>query len=215
MRWTADPTQGRAERGRSRPLRGLATASTVTFAVVVVACSQSSQPSWCTDGANDPPPSVQGTWQIDCVALLGIPKPSELTPLAAVPYTGLPRASTIGSLSDAQLGILCDFDTCLTMGGYRHDVCTDKACPPPQPGFPPAGSFQLETVPIIADLMETWFPTTYCTSPSPSRQSCIQELLNTFAGCHVGLWEDCSRTLAVGQSSTTCTERNLLCNTSP
>ena len=143
MSSVADPTQGRGERGRSRPLHGLATASTVTFAVVVVACSQSSQPSWCTDGANDPPPSVQGTWQIDCVALLGIPMPCELTPLEAVPYTGLPRADTIGSLTDDEIGRLCDFDRCLGMGGYRHDWCTDKRARLSNRGSPRLALFSL------------------------------------------------------------------------
>jgi len=68
-------------------------------------------------GSNSPP---EGTWMVDCVAVLGSPPPSAQTPLAGLPYSGVPRDKLIGELTDDELGRLCDFDQCLFENGYRH-----------------------------------------------------------------------------------------------
>ena len=46
------------------------------------------------------PVSSEGTWMVDCVGVLGIPTPSGLMPLAAVPRSGLSRNERIGDLSE-------------------------------------------------------------------------------------------------------------------
>jgi hypothetical protein len=66
----------------------------------------------------------RGTWAIDCVAVVGAPV-SELTPLSAVPYSGVPRDKLISELTDDELLRLSDFLQCITGNGY-HYVC-DRA----------------------------------------------------------------------------------------
>jgi len=66
-------------------------------------------------------PRVDGTWAIDCMAVVGAPA-SELTPLSAVPYSGAPRDKLISELTDEELLRLADFTYCVGSGGY-HFVC--------------------------------------------------------------------------------------------
>lgn len=130
--------------------------------------------------------------------------------LEAVPYSGAPRDRLIGELTDHDLGKLCDFDVCVTENGYRHDFCTDRWCAP----YVPAG-FHLETVPLLADALYTYYTMTADTAGSPSREECVRLYRNTFGACHVGQWEDCTRQISVlplaGRSTPSCGERNTEC----
>jgi hypothetical protein len=167
-------------------------------------------------GSSTPSSPPTGTWMVDCVSVLGIPTPSGQMPLAAVPLSGLPRDVHIGDLSDAQLGHLADYTACLFGNGYRHDCCSDTACPHTVPGDPPIGPFRLETVPLLADALSTCYPTTYGESSSPSRENNMSLDRGTFGNCHVGLYEDCMREqvsapLADATPSPDCTEFNDLC----
>jgi hypothetical protein len=137
----------------------------------------------------------QGTWQVDCVAVLGTPTISAQIPLSAVPYSGVPRDGLIGDLSDEQLGAFCDFIICLA-GGYRANCCTESYCPPTVPGAPPSGQFRAESPPLIAASMTTCFEASYGDANWPSREDCVSEYRSSFGECHVGLWEDCSREVA-------------------
>jgi hypothetical protein len=158
----------------------------------------------------------EGTWMVDCVAVLGIPTPSGQMPLAAVPRSGLPRDERIGDLSDADLARLADYDVCLGSNGYRHDCCWDNSCPYTLPGDPPIGPFRLETAAPIADQVSTCYVSTYGTASLPSREDHVSLLRGTFGACHVGLYEDCRRENTSAPFGVTawgpdCSEFNSLC----
>lgn len=164
------------------------------------------------------PPSGSDVRQLDCVAVLGIAGPSAHLPLAAMPYSGAPRDLRIGDLTDDELGALCDFDVCLG-NGYRHECCSAKfGCVPPAAlGDEPSRSFELNTVPLLASFVYSCYPVPADEAGLPSRESCLTVYRNTFAGCHVGAWEDCSREIAADPlagpagGSPDCKERNSLC----
>ena len=146
---------------------------------------------------SDAPAAEAQTWMVDCVAVLGAPPPASETPLAAVPYSGARRDKRIGELTDDELGKFSDFEQCLSANGYRHDCCTGAYCPNIEPVDQPVAAFRLETIPLIAAVMDTCFATTAGGSGAPSREDSMALYRNYFAACHVGLWEDCSRELAI------------------
>ena len=155
-----------------------------------------------------PSGSAGNTWQIDCVAVLGVAGASALMPVEAMPYSGAPRDKRIGELTDDELGKLCDFDTCSGQNGYRHDFCTDLSC------GSMVGPFRLETVPLLASAMQTWYASS---SHNPSREQAVQLYRQYFGACHVAQWEDCTREESVDPlggisvEAPDCAERNLLC----
>jgi hypothetical protein len=156
-----------------------------------------------------------GTWMVDCVAVLGAPRPSGQIPLAAVPYSGLPRDEVLGQLTDEQLGQLADFEVCLEINGYRHDCCSDTYCPPTAPD-PPIGSFVLRTVPLIANAVYTCYPDSPGDASAPSREAQVTFYRNNYGNCHVGLYEDCDRErasdpLGLAGWGPDCWEVNSLC----
>ncbi|MGH7271670.1 MAG: hypothetical protein ACREJ3_14660 [Polyangiaceae bacterium] len=176
----------------------------LALTIIVAAC-----------GASNPARS-EGTWMVDCVAVLGIPTPSGQMPLAAVPRSGLQRDERIGDLSDADLGRLADYAACIGSNGYRHDCCSDMYCPYTLPGDPPIGPFRLETTLPIADELSTCYASTQGTSSLPSREDDISLFRSNFAACHVGLYEDCQRENAAapfgdGAWGPDCWEFNSLC----
>jgi len=160
-------------------------------------------------------PGTGGTWQVDCVAVLGTLPQSGQMPLQAIPYSGVARDKRFAELGDADLGRFCDFYVCLgSNGGYRSDCCDDQGCPPNAPSL---GPFQLETTPLLGDLMDTCYESTYGEAAVPSRQDCISLFRSEFGACHVGLWEDCDREIAsyplglTGAYGPDCKEMNLGC----
>lgn len=162
------------------------------------------------------PPAAPNTTAIDCVALMGVPTPSPLTPLAALPRSGVPRDKLIGELTDAELGRLVDFEACLSLNGYLHDCCSENYCMPVLPTEPPIGPFHLETVPLIASLVTTCTRSTEAESGDPSREATMQLYRKQFGACHAGLWEDCDREgtlglLGLGSSNYACLEKDLEC----
>jgi hypothetical protein len=144
------------------------------------------------------------TWAIDCVAVLGSSQPTPLMPLSTVPVSGLPRDKHIAELSDAELGLFCDFLQCQTVNGYR-EVCYRGGT---------------SVLPILSDAVATCrrMPIPYFGSNGDleSREDCIQFYRAYWSRCSVALMEDCGREVAIGllgasDDRPSCAERDREC----
>jgi hypothetical protein len=115
------------------------------------------------------------------------------TPYAEIPYSGVPRDGTLGSLSDAELGQLCDFDACIRVDGYLRNCWSYNTHD--------GTAYQLETLPLVAGGVFTCY-----VNPNPadgryevswlSRDSCVYTYRHQFAKCNTAIWEDCLREAA-------------------
>lgn len=141
-------------------------------------------------------PAAPETYAIDCVAVLGMLGQMPLTqkvPPSSMPYSGVPRDKVIADLSDAEIGKLADFETCIVGNGYRH-VCYFYKSHVTQ-GID--GSFRLNTVPLIAETSVLDF--CYSTQGGPSADSIHSRevwasiMRRQFGDCPVAGWEDCDR----------------------
>ena len=134
-------------------------------------------------------PYRSGTWAIDCVAVVGMPV-SELTPLSAVPYSGVPREKLIKNLTDEEIGRLSDFMQCLSGGGY-HAVCVE------------ARGNRVEGPEVLTDYLGTCFRTPFPYlghgGGSETREEVSRFLREYYGACGVGITEDCSREMVVGE----------------
>jgi hypothetical protein len=152
-------------------------ATMVAFATAPVVACGTSPPS------ADAGTTTDATWMVDCVAVLGGPRPSSQSPLDAVPRSGVPREKQIAALSDEDLGRLCDFDACITSNGYRR-TC-DGSGPQLQP----------EVVSTLSSAVVSCYPTPAGAVQDgwDSREDCMSIYRAYFASCHVSSWEDCLR----------------------
>ena len=170
--------------GRAKCVAGFRAPMQIAAAIsLIAACGSANAPN-------------EGTWMVDCVAVLGAPEGMTQTPLAGVPYSGAPRDKRIGDLTDDELGKLVDFDVCLDYDGYRVNCCTNTGCPYAPAGDPQIGPFRLETVPVLADAVSTCGLAPGVDAYFPSREDAMSLYRSTFAGCHVSFWEDCEREFA-------------------
>jgi len=143
---------------------------------------------------NGDAPRVNGTWAIDCVAVVGAPV-SELTPLSAVPYSGVPRDKLISELTDDELLRLSDFLQCITGNGY-HYVC-DHA----------KSSGRLDSVMRVeSPMVLTNYVTSCARTPdnymggnnAPEVREEMPRFYRTYYGsCLVGIYEDCNREVGI------------------
>ena len=117
-------------------------------------------------------------------------------PLASMPYSGAPRDETFGEASDDDLGRFADFEWCLKTNGYRHECYVDTG--PDSSGT--YGSFQLETIPLVADSVHSCIVTPGGSGDSSiqSREQSMAILRSQYGSCHVGPAEDCDREQASG-----------------
>lgn len=140
----------------------------------------------CSSDAVYSPPSLEHeTWAIDCVAVLGMLRPSTPLPLESVPYSGVPRDKRFGELTEEELFRLCDFNSCAGSNGYQREC------------FHSAAELQLETVPLISEAIFT------CRrvkpfelkdyGSMPSRENCMEIYRGALARCLVAASEDCNR----------------------
>ncbi|MCL2726290.1 MAG: hypothetical protein FWD69_17855 [Polyangiaceae bacterium] len=130
-----------------------------------------------------------GTWAIDCVAVVGMPV-SALTPLSAVPYSGVPREKLIKELTDEEIGRFSDFVQCLGGNGY-HFVCVK------------ARDNRVEGPEVLTDYLGTCFRTPFpYLGPgggTETREEVVRFFREYYGSCGVGIYEDCNREAAVGE----------------
>jgi hypothetical protein len=125
---------------------------------------------------------------VDCVAVLGALPASADTALADVPFSGVAREKLLGALTDEEAAQLCNFEACMTTNGYR------RKCYNSTYGVG-SGTYQVNSVAIVAPVMETCFPVANVQpqDSSNSMEECTDLYRTYFATCHVGRWEDCLR----------------------
>jgi hypothetical protein len=187
--------------------------------ILVAACGPKASPSHHTY-----------SWVVDCVAVLGIPPPSDQTPLEAIPLSGLPRDRFISALTHDELVTLSDYDACVLNNGYERTWFDSRDANTDWSGYPTtdpnAALYQDETLACLENLTETVYATPNDELPGASgiikselkstldRNERVDLLQNYFGTCQVGPWEDCTRAIATGYSvtSTACHTTHTQCD---
>jgi len=143
---------------------------------------------------NGDAPRVNGTWAIDCVAVVGAPV-SELTPLSAVPYSGVPRDKLISELTDDELLRLSDFIYCAGSNGYHYvcDYVKDRNRLDPV--------LRVESPIVLANYVTSCArtPDHYMGGNAvPDVREEVPRFFRTYYGsCGVAVFEDCAREKAI------------------
>jgi len=110
---------------------------------------------------------------------------SALTPLAGVPYSGVPRQKHVGDLNDDDLAQLADSLACLNLNGYGRDCY-----------LPSDGAKYITNDPACIGGW-TCHPTEVEDPATPpydySRESVMYVYRNQFSACPVAVLEDCGR----------------------
>jgi len=134
-------------------------------------------------GGSDPQQQSRGTWAIDCVAVVGAPV-SELTPLSAVPYSGVPRDKLISELTDEEIGKLSDFIHCVIGNGYHYVLLK-------------ARDRRIEAPAALQDYLmacfRTPFPYLGPGAGSETREEEVRFIREYYGFCGVAVYEDCMR----------------------